>query len=174
MALPQAWRRNIYEALWLGCIGRYRGRAGSSVGDPGPLVLTLLAVDLSLPPLDLSSLMAPPFSFIFMTIGFPFLPSRSYFCFPFRPAGPVTSVAIFLNRGVVAFQPSATSEVFSARHFLLLRVAVGLIAGQETSGQMPPPQSWGLWWSSRVAFPPLFPNPEPGGCLARCTARSCT
>lgn len=82
LALPQEQKRNIYEALWLRCILHYRSRSGSSVGDPGPLVLTLLAVDLSLPPLDLLSFMVPPFSFIFTTIGFPFLPFRSYFRFP--------------------------------------------------------------------------------------------
>lgn len=55
LALPQVRKRNIYETLWLLCILRYRSRSGSSVGDPSPLVLTLLAVDLSLPPLGLSS-----------------------------------------------------------------------------------------------------------------------
>lgn len=43
-------------------------------------------------------------------------------------------MAIFLNHGVVAFQPSATSEFFSARHFFLLRVVVGLIAVQKGAG----------------------------------------
>lgn len=55
LALPQVRKRNICEELWLRCILCYRSRSGTFEGDPSPLVLTLLAVDLSLPPLGLSS-----------------------------------------------------------------------------------------------------------------------
>lgn len=43
-------------------------------------------------------------------------------------------MAIFPKPGVVAFQPSATSEVFSAWHFLLLRVLLSLVAVWERAG----------------------------------------
>lgn len=56
LALPQVRKRNIYETLWLLSVLRYHSRSGSSVGVPSPSVLTLLAGDLSVPPLDVSSL----------------------------------------------------------------------------------------------------------------------
>ena len=62
-------------------------------------------------------------------------------------------MAILPNCGVVALQPSATPEAFSAWHFLLLRVIVGLAAvgnraGDERADVHP---GGGM---SRVAFPP--------------------
>lgn len=55
------------------------------------------------------------------------------FASPLGCVGCVTSVAVFLNGGVVAFQPSATSEVFSAWHFLIF-VLVGRVAVQKRAG----------------------------------------
>lgn len=135
LALSQVRKRNIYETLWFLSVLCYHSRSVSSIGSPSPSVLTLSAGDLSVPPLDESSLrfiilFGSSISFTFMTVGFPFLPFSSYFCFPFGLCWVRASVVNFLNHGLVAFQPSVTSEDFSAQHFLLFRV----IMGQEQTG----------------------------------------
>lgn len=56
LALPQVQKRNIYETLRLLGVLRYHSRSGSSMGILSLSVLTLLAGDLSVPPLDVLSL----------------------------------------------------------------------------------------------------------------------
>lgn len=68
-----------------------------------------------------------------MTIVFPFFPFHGYFRFPFRLRWVCNQCGRLSQWGVVAFQPSATSEVFSAWHFLIF-VLVGRVAVQKRAG----------------------------------------
>lgn len=88
----------------------------------------------------------------------PFCLSVFIFASPLGCAGSLTSVVNFPNHGLVAFQPSVTSEDFSAQRFWLFP----LIMGQEQAGHERADVCGGG-----------SAHPQPGArlCLAWCTAQ---
>lgn len=120
-------------------------------------------------------LVCAPFRCVILKIYYPFwfLPSHLHswllaspfylsvviFASPLGCAGSVTSVVNFLNHGLVAFQPSVTSEDFSAQHFLLFRV----LMGQEQAGH----EQADVCTAELLVVGALpTPSLQPGGCLA--------
>lgn len=65
-----------------------------------------------------------------MTIGFPFLSFRSYFCFPFGLCGVCNQCGQLSQSWACGFSALSDLRIFLTQHFLLFRV----IMGQERAG----------------------------------------